>query len=172
LWRCWLPNLLTSARLGAAIAFPVVPAEWWLSLTVYAAVSDLVDGWLSRRWGSTSVIGQLLDPIADKAFLFAAAGTLTVARLITPWELLAVASRDIAVLLLTALAAWSVRLVAEDVRPRWSGKVATAGQLTLLLALAAWRQPQPALVLVAAGLSLLSAVDYAQYAVQRLLRSG
>ena len=83
-----LPNILTGLRLALALYVFVglaVAGEdvTWLSgqLTqsvqwalerwsffafVVAAVTDFFDGWLARRWGVTSLMGTILDPIADK----------------------------------------------------------------------------------------------------------
>ena len=68
-----VPNLLTFSRL---IAAPVVgyliiydmhmPA---LGLFVYAGVTDLVDGWVARKWGLQTVVGTVIDPMADKALM-------------------------------------------------------------------------------------------------------
>ena len=68
-----LPNILTFSRL---IAAPVVgyltiqdlhlPA---LGLFIYAGVTDLVDGWMARRYGLQTVVGTVIDPMADKALM-------------------------------------------------------------------------------------------------------
>ena len=68
-----LPNILTFSRL---IAAPVVgyliihdlhiPA---LGLFIYAGVTDLVDGWIARKWGLQTVVGTVIDPMADKALM-------------------------------------------------------------------------------------------------------
>ena len=81
-----LPNILTGLRLVLSIAMfaaliavsaalrgahvgPLV-AVWLARLSlaafVIAAVTDYVDGWLARRWGVVSLVGAILDPIADK----------------------------------------------------------------------------------------------------------
>jgi phosphatidylglycerophosphate synthase len=64
-----LPNQLTAARLA------LVPVLWgvallgqpvWLGLGVMAAsITDMLDGWLSRRWNQTSEFGARLDSVAD-----------------------------------------------------------------------------------------------------------
>lgn len=68
-----LPNLITALRL-----ILVAPIVWLLlegrfpeafSLFVIAGCSDLVDGFLARRFGWTSRLGGILDPLADKALM-------------------------------------------------------------------------------------------------------
>ncbi len=74
-----LPNLITALRL-----ILVVPIVWLLldgrypesfALFVIAGASDLADGFLARRFGWTSRLGSILDPLADKALVV---GTLLV----------------------------------------------------------------------------------------------
>lgn len=75
-----VPNILTIARLVAAPCVALVfvvferPLADWLAfgLFVGAAVTDFFDGWLARRWGQTTEIGKMLDPIADKAMVIIA----------------------------------------------------------------------------------------------------
>ena len=169
--RALLPNTLTLLRLLAAVVFPFAPATWWLPLTVYAGLSDLVDGWLSRRWNATSVWGQLLDPIADKAFVLSAAVTLVLAGRIAVWEMVGLAARDITVMVLSAIAACTVGFAASDHKPRWSGKVATAGQLVVLVALVALPERVPGLLPAAIVLSVIAALDYTIAAARRWWRS-
>jgi len=64
-----LPNQLTASRLA------LVPVLWglallgepvWLGIGVMAAsITDMLDGYLSRRWNQTSEFGARLDSIAD-----------------------------------------------------------------------------------------------------------
>ena len=84
-----IPNLLTGGRLvltllvllflvGAAGAWPFGGLEdaakaqlraWAFVFFVVAAVTDFFDGWLARRWNVTSLLGAILDPIADKVLI-------------------------------------------------------------------------------------------------------
>jgi CDP-diacylglycerol--glycerol-3-phosphate 3-phosphatidyltransferase len=68
-----LPNLLSLLRIGlvpvlvALLAWPtratrIVAGACFL----LACVTDFLDGYLARRRGITSVLGQFLDPLADK----------------------------------------------------------------------------------------------------------
>jgi len=76
--RWTLPNILTLARicLTPVIALlPFIQGVWpkvvALMIFLAAAVSDVADGYLARRYHQVSELGQLLDPIADKLLLFA-----------------------------------------------------------------------------------------------------
>jgi len=87
------------ARLPLAVVFlvvddPVVRA----SALALAALSDLLDGYLARRFGG-SRFGAALDPVVDK--LFMAAGFWVVLRSgrLNPFEITAVLLRDIVALL-------------------------------------------------------------------------
>ena len=68
-----IPNLLTASRLVAApfIGYAILhdAHAWALGLFVYAGVSDLLDGWIARRWKLQSVVGSVIDPMADKILM-------------------------------------------------------------------------------------------------------
>ena len=76
-----IPNLLTVLRLVLSVAmfaafvwFAAGAPERYAEPLIYfilfafvvAAVTDFFDGWLARRWQVVSVVGAILDPIADK----------------------------------------------------------------------------------------------------------
>ncbi|MGN6101789.1 MAG: CDP-diacylglycerol--glycerol-3-phosphate 3-phosphatidyltransferase [Devosia sp.] len=100
-----LPNLLTYGRI---VAIPIIvilivtgyPALRWVGLILYlaAAVSDFFDGYLARRWGQSSALGRMLDPIADKLLVGALIVTFAWDRSLAWWDLipaLAILSREI-----------------------------------------------------------------------------
>lgn len=103
-----LPNTLTVVRLLT------VPVFAWLVLSqhrnlvalgvlVIAGVTDFLDGWLARRTGSVTRIGELLDPIVDRLFILTAAITLYVDHAIPGWLAVAVLLRDVLLWLLVPL---------------------------------------------------------------------
>jgi CDP-diacylglycerol--glycerol-3-phosphate 3-phosphatidyltransferase len=76
--RWTLPNILTLARICLTPVIALLPfidgyepKVIALVIFVAAAVSDVVDGYLARRYKQVSELGQMLDPIADKLLLFA-----------------------------------------------------------------------------------------------------
>ena len=91
-----IPNILTTLRLLAAPAVPVMflyfhrPwADWFaLALFVSAAITDYFDGYLARLWKQESKFGTMLDPIADKAMVVIALLILTGYSGMNPWLIL------------------------------------------------------------------------------------
>lgn len=76
--RWTVPNIITLARICLTPVIALLPfiEGYWPKVIAFgiflvAAVSDAVDGWIARRYGTISELGILLDPIADKLLLFA-----------------------------------------------------------------------------------------------------
>jgi cardiolipin synthase len=68
-----IPNLLTASRLIAApfIGYCVLHDyhAWAAGLFAYAGITDLLDGWIARKWNSKTVVGTVIDPMADKTLM-------------------------------------------------------------------------------------------------------
>ncbi|PWN30777.1 hypothetical protein BDZ90DRAFT_209299, partial [Jaminaea rosea] len=68
-----LPNILTASRiastpfLGYLIITDRLAAA--VGLLFAAAVTDLLDGWLARKWNKFTVFGSIADPAADKLLM-------------------------------------------------------------------------------------------------------
>ncbi len=70
-----------------------------------AAVTDLLDGYLARRWKQVTTVGTLLDPVADKLLISAALISLVEIRLLPGWLVILIISREFAVSGLRSIAA-------------------------------------------------------------------
>lgn len=71
-----IPNLLTILRLILVPVFPIVyfssaPSGRMIALAVFiiAGITDVLDGYIARRYNLTTVVGTILDPLADKLML-------------------------------------------------------------------------------------------------------
>src|SRR2546428_5548119 len=116
-----IPNLLTIARIffvpllvaalvGKSVAVRVgglVITNEWLALAIFlvAAGTDLLDGFLARRWGQITTIGTLLDPIADKLLISAALISLVQVHAAPAWMVVLIIGREFAVSGLRGIAA-------------------------------------------------------------------
>ncbi len=102
-----LPNLLTLVRIGlvpvmvAALLWPTPAARAVAAFAfLIACITDFFDGWLARRHGVTTALGQLLDPLADK--LIVAAALIMLAAVppeprVPAWMVVVIVLRELAV---------------------------------------------------------------------------
>src|SRR6266545_1453873 len=79
----------------------------WLALAIFlvAAATDLLDGYLARKWGQVTTIGTLLDPIADKLLISAALISLVQIRAVPAWMVILIIGREFAISGLRSIAA-------------------------------------------------------------------
>ena len=96
-----IPNLITLLRLGLipVRAYFLAKGAYGISLSVFlvAALSDLADGYIARRFKVTSALGAALDPIADKLNMLVATVLLAWQELIPIWLAIAIVARDIVI---------------------------------------------------------------------------
>lgn len=70
---------------------------------VIGAITDSLDGYLARKFKTTSRAGRIIDPIADKVLVFSALATLVLGDVIFLWIAIVIALRDITVTTLRML---------------------------------------------------------------------
>ena len=107
-----LPNAITMLRIGILpVLFLILlePGEG-LSLTIailfiLAALTDLLDGYVARRYNIVTRMGKLLDPIADKIIMSAALVLLIPVGRAPAWVVALMIMRDFAVDGLRSMAA-------------------------------------------------------------------
>lgn len=102
-----VPNSLTVARVFLVPVFVALSyhdsraaAVWAFAVFVVASGSDFFDGYLARRHGTVSRIGQFLDPLADKLLVGAALVVLVDTRGFPLWAALVIGAREVAVQIL------------------------------------------------------------------------
>ena len=150
-----IPNTLTVARVVIILIFVVLASlaggEFYsadkmpsallairgtaYALAILAALTDLLDGYLARRWNQITDFGALMDPLADKVFITATMVIAVYYQLMPAWIVILVLSREFMVTGLRTMAAKRGVVIAAD---RW-GKLKTFLQMLMLaLAGASW----------------------------------
>ncbi|KAK4548512.1 hypothetical protein LTR36_009422 [Oleoguttula mirabilis] len=144
-----LPNFLTVTRLIAApvTAYLVVHDQhtWALALFAYAGFTDLVDGWLARRWKLQTVAGSVIDPMADKALMIILTVTLAVKGALPLYLATLILGRDASLAIAaiyyryaslpapkTFMRYWDFSLPSAEVHPTTVSKYNTLLQLVLI----------------------------------------
>ncbi len=143
-----LPNTLTVARVVMVMIFVVLAANagrvffpdggmpdrvYAIRLIAYilailAAFTDLLDGYLARKWNQITDFGALMDPLADKVFIAATMLMAIEYQLMPAWIVVLVISREFMVTGLRTMAAKRGVVISAD---RW-GKLKTALQMLML----------------------------------------
>jgi cardiolipin synthase len=99
-----IPNVLSFIRLALVPVFLwlIIAGEdaWALIVLVVSSASDFLDGAIARRFKQISRLGQLLDPAADRLFIFAALIGLAVRGVIPWWLFVVIVARDTMLLLI------------------------------------------------------------------------
>lgn len=135
-----LPNMLTMGRIL------VIPLFVWFTydgdpfysvlagcLFTLAAVTDVVDGFLARRWNMITVVGKLLDPLADK--LIVAAAMVMMVRLgrLPAWVVIILLSREFIVTGLRQVAASEGLIIAAGQEGKWKTALQLCGIVALCI---------------------------------------
>ncbi len=156
-----LPSLISLTRLGMAAAFAMIPVPATrVALVVAASLTDFLDGWLARRANLATRWGALIDPIADRMFVFTAVCVFLFEGAISSTQYFVLLSRDIMTAVGFLVARSSPRLRPIPFRARLSGKIVTTLQLAVLLALLL-RPAQAGILIVLVGVTAAWAiVDY------------
>ena len=79
-------TLLRASMLPGVVMF-LEQRHFTLAVTGYvlAALTDVADGWVARRWRQVTTLGMVLDPVVDIVFNFAILGGLWAAQLLPAW---------------------------------------------------------------------------------------
>ncbi|KAI8985190.1 CDP-alcohol phosphatidyltransferase-domain-containing protein, partial [Pilobolus umbonatus] len=144
-----IPNLLTVGRLIAApyIGYLIVNQDYPLALGVFVAagLTDMLDGYIARRFNLKTIVGSIIDPMADKALMTVLTITLATQELIPMSLAYIILGRDAGLVLAafyyryislpkpkTLVRYFDFSIPSAEVRPTMISKVNTALQLLLM----------------------------------------
>lgn len=96
---CTVPNVLSLLRLLLVPVFLYLLADghdvWALLVLAFSSGTDFLDGYIARRFNQITRLGQLLDPAADRLYIFAALIGLALRDLVPWWLVVVVVGRDV-----------------------------------------------------------------------------
>ena len=161
------------------------PLEWQrftaIAIFLIAAISDGLDGYVARRYNQRSALGVILDPIADKGLLLSGIITLSISNWsetdptygrFPAWFPVLIITRD-AVIVVGSVVLHLLNGKVQ-VRPSWTGKVATVLQMAAI----AWVMlqlrfiPLPYIVAAAGFFTFVSGIIYVRDGVRQLQLEG
>ena len=129
-----LPNFLTGLRLLAAPAMALLLLldryGAAFALFAFAGVTDLIDGYLAKRYHMATRLGRYLDPAADKALMFSCFLVLASEGLVSQWVTGLVVGRD--VVMVVAIVMAKLFNVPLKVAPLQIGKLTTVVQVAYI----------------------------------------
>lgn len=98
---------------------------------ILAALTDLVDGNIARKYNMVSELGKFLDPIADKLLVTAALIAFVMTDNLSVWAVFIILSREFIVTGFRVIAAGQGVVIAAD---KW-GKIKTVTQIVAIVAI-------------------------------------
>jgi len=162
------------------IVINVVKADykWALGLFVLAGLSDGLDGLLARTLHQQTLLGQYLDPIADKLLMSTMFLVLSIEKQIQWKYTIVVFSRDVSILIIGGVLFMIAGL--RDFRPSIFGKANTCAQIGAIFFVLLLQIEKMRWVLIARIVflratfifTILSAIHYALLVQQRLHEHG
>ena len=167
-----LPNTITVARCAMVPLMVVIlwnkPSRFEAMgaciIFVVAMLSDVLDGWLARRWGLQSIMGAFLDPLADKLMVVTTLIMLIPLGHVSAWAVIVLECRELVISGLRSMAiSEGLVIYASSL-----GKFKTAYQSTAI-GMLLWHYPTFGIDVHSAGtmtlwvsiaFSLVSAAEY------------
>ncbi len=186
-----LPNMLTMGRillipLFVWFTYDADPLASLLAGAVFAvaSITDVVDGYLARRWNLITVVGKFMDPLADKLIAMAALVMMVRLGRIAAWVVIVLLARELIVSGLRTIAASEGMVIAAGQEGKWKTSLQLVGIITLcvhyehvldfgVLAVPVdFNQVGQVLVYLSGAFSVWSAVVYFRAFLAMLARRG
>jgi cardiolipin synthase (CMP-forming) len=178
-----VPNLLTALRI---LLVPLIWKLLWdreyervIVLGFFVSMTDVLDGWVARRFNATTKLGAMLDPVADKLMLSGAYLIFGLDRVVPAWLTIIVLGRDVLILVF-AVGAFLLTSIRDFPPSRW-GKLSTLIQILTALIILINRgvildlityKLERWMIWLCAAITIWSAIHYLWLAINRLRTAG
>ncbi len=175
--RIWtVPNVLTMIRMALIPVYWVVMMVyklnyWALAVFVTAACTDMLDGFLARKYHQITDFGKLMDPLADKLMTLSVMATLLLRGIIS-WEPLALLALKEFIMLLGGVLLYKRKIVVHSL---FIGKFAqTCLCVSLILSFFVSQfedlsiQPHTAILWIGVGAAYTALVFYINTVIRQL----
>ena len=142
------PNLLTLARIFLSPVFMILilfeSFAWRLAATgvfIIAALTDLADGYLARKWGMNSGFGRFMDPLADKILVSTAFLSFVTLGYARGWMVMIIIVREFLITGLRSVAAYKGMVISPSILAKWK----TVSQMVAIVAILLYANLEPLL---------------------------
>lgn len=133
-----LSNIISLFRLPLAFVFLSEDVFYRCLALILAGASDVLDGFIARKFDQKSYLGTILDPLMDKFFVFFILAIFIAEGQLLIWQAAAMLSRDFALILFGSYLSLKGKLAQYRFRAIWWGKASTFLQFIVLFALASY----------------------------------
>ncbi len=165
-----LPNKITIFRVFMIPIFVFfmlisgIPGGRYIAAVIFiiAALSDLLDGYIARKYNLVTNFGKFMDPLADKLLVSSALICLVDLKLLPAWIVIIIIAREFIIS--------GFRLIASDngvvIAAGWWGKIKTTVQMIMSVMLiinldfALINVLEQVAIYLAAALTVISLIDY------------
>jgi cardiolipin synthase len=172
--RRQIPNLITGLRilLIAPIAIALLHHQLRIALGLFlvGAASDLLDGFIAKRFNWQTALGGVLDPAADKLLLATSFVVLAVIHLVPLWLMATAVARDL--IIVSGAIAYRLWLGPIEARPTMLSKLNTLCQALFILCVIARQQFSQPAAWVIVTLGALTFLTTAVSGIDYVLRYG
>ncbi len=160
-----IPNILTTVRLIIIpfFAYSVLTEKnVWISVSLFllSGITDIVDGWIARKFNMITDVGSVYDPLVDKLMQITAVVCLAITEIIPMWVIWFVFIKEFT-MIVTGSVLYIKKIV---VHSNWYGKAATVFFYTVIFILIVFDDISEAaknsLLGVLVGVLVIAAIGY------------
>lgn len=157
-----IPNTLSFVRIVIAIIFPFITLNLQIVFLSLAFITEYFDGMLARKYNWVTIVGQVLDPLADKLLALSVGMTLIVTNKISLLTLIFIYTRDITAALgfLIIVIILKKNSALKRFQPNLIGKLTTAFQYLVFFNILLRTTPDNWLIVITGILSIIAAIQY------------